>query len=85
MLDKNSHVPLYLQIEEIITKNIDDGIWKENDKLPPETLLAKKLGVNRITLREGLNSLIKRGILERVRGVGVFVRNPNKKKFIIGN
>lgn len=80
MLDKNSHVPLYLQIEEIITKNIDDGIWKENDKLPPETLLAKKLGVNRITLREGLNSLIKRGILERVRGVGVFVRNPNKKK-----
>lgn len=82
MLDKNSHVPLYLQIEEFITKNIENGVWKENEKLPSETLLAKNLGVNRITLREGLDSLIKRGILEKVRGIGVFVRNPeNKKKY----
>lgn len=82
-LSLGSGIPLYLQIEELVLKNIKNGVWKEGDKLLPETELAKELNVNRLTLREAFNSLIRQGYLVRVHGKGVFVKNPlNENKTI---
>jgi GntR family transcriptional regulator len=50
---------------------------KPGDQLPPEPVLAKRLGVSRSTLREGLRMFAERGDLVRRHGVGTFVALPS--------
>jgi len=45
----------------------------ENNKLPPESKLTKKLGVSLSTLREALLMLKKEGVIDKVHGIGSFV------------
>ncbi|MCW5716062.1 MAG: FadR family transcriptional regulator [Bauldia sp.] len=47
------------------------------DRLAPETELARQLGVGRTSVREALQKLQTLGIVEVVRGRGVFVSEPN--------
>ncbi len=46
---------------------------QENHKLPREELLAKIIGVSRITIRQALNDLAAEGIVFRRQGKGTFV------------
>lgn len=55
----------------------EDGV-QAGDRLPPEAVLAKKLGVSRLALRDAIRSLEEEGYLRTVHGVGTFVRwGPN--------
>lgn len=51
-----------------------DRVLRPGDKLPNELELASKLGVSRITLREGIRMLAARDVLEIRRGRGTYVR-----------
>ena len=42
----------YFKIIDRIKQDIEDGLYKEKEKLPSEFELANKLGVSRATLRE---------------------------------
>ncbi|MFG6118308.1 MULTISPECIES: GntR family transcriptional regulator [Thalassobacillus] len=66
---------LYLQVIEQIKRDIENGVYKEKEKLPSEFQLSKKLGVSRATLREALRILEEENIVTRRHGVGTFV-NP---------
>ncbi|WP_121639880.1 GntR family transcriptional regulator [Virgibacillus sp. Bac330] len=66
---------LYLQVIDQIKKDIHNGTYKENEKLPSEFQLSKVLGVSRATLREALRILEEDNIVTRKHGVGTFV-NP---------
>ncbi|SEB02378.1 GntR family transcriptional regulator [Thalassobacillus cyri] len=66
---------LYLQVIEQVKRDIENGIYKEKEKLPSEFQLSKKLGVSRATLREALRILEEENIVTRRHGVGTFV-NP---------
>lgn len=46
---------------------------QENNKLPREELLAKIIGVSRITIRQALNDLAAEGVVFRRQGKGTFV------------
>jgi DNA-binding transcriptional regulator YhcF (GntR family) len=70
---KISSQPLYLQTREYIYDNILSRNWKPGEKLPPDQMLAKKLGINHITLGKALNLLRDEGYLVRTRGRGTFV------------
>lgn len=72
-LDRNSSVPLYVQIEDTIRHNIATGEWKPGEKIPSEASLNEILGVSRMTVRGVLNSLVEDGLLYRVPGKGTFV------------
>jgi len=54
---KLDHRLLYLRVIEKIKSDIDDGVYKEGEKLPSEFELSKQLGVSRATLREALRIL----------------------------
>ena len=43
---------------------ISSGDYEEGDRLPPERVLVEQLGVSRTVVREALNLLEARGILE---------------------
>ncbi|MFS0751789.1 GntR family transcriptional regulator [Oceanobacillus sp. 1P07AA] len=66
---------LYLQVIDEIRKEIDNGVYLENEKLPSEYELSKHLGVSRATLREALRILEEDNVVTRRHGVGTFV-NP---------
>ncbi len=60
-------------VAERIEKLIVDGVLKEGQALPSERRLTEKLGVSRAALREGLQLLRARGIIETSHGRGSFV------------
>jgi GntR family transcriptional regulator, transcriptional repressor for pyruvate dehydrogenase complex len=61
------------QVAEAIELAILSGEFGHGARIPPERRLAAMLGVSRLTLREGLNRLVARGILVAVPGLGTFV------------
>ncbi len=73
---------LYLQVIDEIKQNINQGIYKEKEKLPSEFDLSKQLGVSRATLREALRILEEENIVIRRHGVGTFVNS--KPTFMSG-
>lgn len=70
---KTDHRHLYLQVIDRIKKDIEQGVYKEKEKLPSEFELAKQLGVSRATLREALRVLEEENVIIRRHGVGTFV------------
>jgi len=65
------YVEIVDQIQQLIKKNI----LKPGDKLPPERVLADKLGVSRPPLREALAALDILGVIETRGGMGNVVRD----------
>lgn len=66
---------LYLQVIDQIKLDIENGIFKEKEKLPSEFQLARQLGVSRATLREALRILEEENVIIRRHGVGTFVNS----------
>jgi GntR family transcriptional regulator len=76
VLDRDSLIPLYHQLYEILRANIDDGIWQPGDMISPESELQQQYGVSQITVRKALNILVDQGLIFRRRGLGSFVAQP---------
>jgi GntR family transcriptional regulator len=70
--------PAHAQIEDRLAEAITGGELRAGDRLPSERELAHGLAVSRMTLRQALSSLERRGLLTRARGRrgGTFVAEP---------
>ncbi|MEZ5538136.1 MAG: GntR family transcriptional regulator [Thiolinea sp.] len=66
-------LPIYLQIRELLLRELGAGKWLRGERLPTEAELAGQLGVAVGTLRKALASLEQDGILERRQGSGTYV------------
>ncbi|WP_044893088.1 GntR family transcriptional regulator [Bacillus alveayuensis] len=80
MLNRNHRVPLYEQLKDIIKKNIEEGIYKVGEQIPSERTLCETYNVSRITVRQAIALAEKEGLLQRLQGVGTFVRKPKIKQ-----
>ncbi len=62
---------------EVVMRKIEtsllDGSWPAGARLPAERVLAEQYGVARNTVREAIQRLAARGLLQSRRGAGVFV------------
>jgi len=65
--------PLYLQVANLIEREIERGTYRVGELLPPEAVLAEQLGVSRHTLRESIARLRRAGRLSARKGVGTRV------------
>ena len=65
---------LHVSVQESLRAYIRDNSLPAGAALPPESFLARQLGVSRNSVREAIKALESVGILETRRGVGVFVR-----------
>ncbi len=72
---KSDSEPIYLQIRRVLEKELMD-IHRPGDQLDSEGALAERFNVNRHTLRRAVDELVDRGLLERRRGLGLFVLEP---------
>ena len=71
-------VPVHAQIEQWLMDEITRGGIAIGDRLPGERDLAAALAVSRMTLRQALDGLARRGVLVRLpgRSGGAFVAEP---------
>ena len=74
--NKQSPVPLYYQLAEMIEARIVAGDLQPGDRLPSERDLATQAGISRMTARQALTWLAERGAIEVRHGVGTFVAQP---------
>lgn len=74
-LDKNSGIPLYLQLKEKLIELIENN-YQVGDLLPSETELEKMFGISRMTVRLAVNTLVEDGIVEKQQGRGTFIKQP---------
>lgn len=73
LLDRESAVPLYTQIERVLRDQLNGVEWAPGHRIPSESVLQKRFGVSRMTVRGVLNVLADEGLLHRVPGKGTFV------------
>ena len=73
-------MPLYMQLKEIIMKRIEDGEYLPGEKIPSEREMADTYGVNRMTVKNAINSLVEANILYRIHGKGTFVAQKKTQK-----
>jgi GntR family transcriptional repressor for pyruvate dehydrogenase complex len=79
-IDRSSEISsynLYKTIVDRICLMIKDGTLKVGDKLPSERELAELFQVSRIPVREALKILDFMGIIQYVRGGGVYVKKAS--------
>lgn len=69
-----SSLPLYVQISEVLIREIASGRLLDGARLPPERALAKQYGTTVRTLRKALAILEKNGLIESIQGSGNYVR-----------
>ncbi|NVO25715.1 GntR family transcriptional regulator [Donghicola mangrovi] len=67
-------LPIYMQICELVIRDIAAGRLVDGQKLPPERDFAKAHGTTVRTLRKALLELEKKGLLERRQGSGNYIR-----------
>ena len=70
--------PLYYRLTESMSQMISDGRVPDGTRLPPDTVLAGMLGISHITWAKVINTLRQRGIVERSRQRGTFIRRPRR-------
>ena len=75
-IDKQSRVPLYFQLEELIKKSIDSGKLKAGDMIPTEWEIIDYYKLSRTTVRQALADLVNENLLYRKKGIGTFVSKP---------
>jgi GntR family transcriptional regulator len=65
--------PLFLQIGAQLANDISDGTLAEGERVPSSNEFAAYYRINPATAAKGINVLIDQGLLEKRRGIGMFV------------
>lgn len=84
MLNKDSHIPIYVQIEEVLKQRIYVGDYKVGEPIPSERDLSKSFDVSRMTVRQSITNLVASGMLYREKGKGTYVAKPKLEQPLNG-
>ncbi len=74
-LNTRSPIPLYRQLADRLSADIDAGTYEVDAKIPSENELAQRFDIGRPTVRQATDLLVRQGRLERRRGSGTFVKS----------
>lgn len=75
----NEQRPIYIQIKEMIEDSILNGTYEAGERVPSTNELAKFYTINPATARQGMNELVLENIIEKKRGVGMFVTKESRQ------
>src|SRR5690349_24126466 len=65
--------PLFLQIAQRLSSDIIEGTLAEGSRVPSTNEFAAFYRINPATAAKGINILVDDGVLEKRRGIGMFV------------
>jgi GntR family transcriptional regulator len=70
----NDGQPIYRQLRDRVVAMILDGVLKEGDPLPSVRNVAAEFRVNPITVLKAYQELVDEELVEKKRGLGMFVK-----------
>ena len=74
--------PIYQQLRDHIVSLIIDGVLDAGDSIPSVRQMAVEGGVNPLTVSKAYQELVDLKIVEKRRGLGMFVTEPAKKQLL---
>ncbi|WP_419757528.1 phosphonate metabolism transcriptional regulator PhnF [Acidisoma sp.] len=81
---RSARVVIWQRIAEVLAAEIGSGGFEPGARLPTETALAERFGVNRHTLRQAIGALSTAGLVSVQHGRGTFVRPAPLVEYPIG-
>jgi len=81
-LDRESPVPLYYQLREVLRERLEDGLLHPGDRFPTETEICQATGLSRMTIRHALQDLKAQGLIDGRRGAGTTVAAAAARQLI---
>jgi GntR family transcriptional regulator len=75
----NDSQPIYRQLRDRIVAMILDGVLKEGDPLPSVRTVAADYRVNPLTVLKSYQELVDGELVEKRRGLGMFVKSGARK------
>jgi GntR family transcriptional regulator len=75
-------LPLYQQVRDMLLEMIEGDEFGRGDKIPSERELSERLGVSRMTVRQGIEEIVRLGLLERRSTKGTYVRETRIRRRI---
>ena len=76
VIDRESPIPLYYQLKEIIKSRAESGELMPNDMLESEETLSKLYNLSRNTVRKAISELKYEGLVYKIQGRGTFIKSP---------
>jgi GntR family transcriptional regulator len=78
----NDSQPIYWQLKERTIAMILDGTLEEGAALPSVRTVASDFQLNPITVSKSYQALVDEELVEKRRGLGMFVRDGARKKLM---
>ncbi|MEA4813201.1 MAG: GntR family transcriptional regulator [Anaerolineaceae bacterium] len=75
-IDFDNRLSYYLQLKDLLVRQIDSGLYRPGDLLPSESELCNQYQVSRTVVRQALMELEHEGSIYKRRGKGTFVTEP---------
>jgi GntR family transcriptional regulator len=82
MAGLDESTPLFIQIAERLADQIADGTLAEGERAPSTNELSAHYRINPATAAKGLNVMIDDGLLEKRRGIGMFVADGARQHLL---
>jgi GntR family transcriptional regulator len=80
----NDNQPIYRQLHDRVVAMILDGMLKEGDPLPSVRNVAAEDRVNPLTVLKGYQQLVDEQLVEKRRGLGMFIRDGARNLLLQG-
>ena len=78
----NSSAPIYRQVAEQIEDAIASGGFSEGGQIPSTTEISKEFHINPATVLKGMNIVASRKLIEKRRGLGMFVKQGARQRIL---
>lgn len=78
----DSDIALYQQVAEEISEGIFNGSYAEGTQIPSTTEISKNYKINPATILKGMNQLVEEKLIEKKRGLGMFVTIGAQQKVL---
>jgi GntR family transcriptional regulator len=80
----NDGQPIYRQLRDRVIAMILDGVLQEGDPLPSVRNVAAEYRVNPLTVLKGYQQLVEDELVEKKRGLGLFVKTGARNLLLRG-
>ena len=65
--------PIYRQLRDLVIERVMDGSFPEGEAIPSVRQVATDFRINHLTVGKAYQELVEMGLLEKRRGLGMFV------------
>ncbi|MBT5006750.1 GntR family transcriptional regulator [Halieaceae bacterium IMCC8485] len=69
----NDKQPIYRQLRDLVAERIMDGSFPEGEAIPSVRQVSADYKINHLTVGKAYQELVDEGLLEKRRGLGMFV------------